>query len=169
MTPDPRWLEILKASGQQTAAVAIACGLILWADRAGWLPALDPWMIQLAAVAMLICGLLAIASFVGGAITHIGKWSANFSKSRALRHSIDTLNQDERQFLEAQIDKGEATEYLQPFTAGGIPNFVRLSNMYRGLEEKGIVEVTAADPQGKIQSIRVKQSAWNLLMKRRKK
>jgi len=29
MTPDPRWLEILKASGGQTLAVAVACALLL--------------------------------------------------------------------------------------------------------------------------------------------
>jgi hypothetical protein len=35
MTPDPRWLEILKASGPQTACIALAFGGLLWADHAG--------------------------------------------------------------------------------------------------------------------------------------
>jgi hypothetical protein len=29
MAPDPRWLEILKASGWQTTALAVASGLFL--------------------------------------------------------------------------------------------------------------------------------------------
>jgi hypothetical protein len=47
MTPDPRWLEILKASGWQTAAVAAACGLFLIARAfrrsALRLPGFRPW------------------------------------------------------------------------------------------------------------------------------
>jgi hypothetical protein len=49
MTPDPKWLEILKASGWQTTALAVAFGLFILAGRTGWLSSLDPWMIQLGA------------------------------------------------------------------------------------------------------------------------
>jgi hypothetical protein len=40
------WLEILKASGWQTAAIAIACGALLWVNHRGWLPPFDLWVVQ---------------------------------------------------------------------------------------------------------------------------
>jgi len=48
MTPDPRWLELLKASGWQTAGISIACGLFLLGAHLGWLPPLEPWMVLIA-------------------------------------------------------------------------------------------------------------------------
>jgi hypothetical protein len=76
MTPDPKWLEILKASGWQTTALAVAFGLFLLAGRTGWLPSLDPWVIQLGALAFLVCGCLAVAN-MGAAVVKffpIQKW-----------------------------------------------------------------------------------------------
>jgi hypothetical protein len=57
---------------------------------------------------------------------------------------------------------------LDPFVAGNIPNFVRLANMYRGLQEKGIVDVAAADPEAKMQSIFITRDAWSMLVKQRR-
>ncbi|MGP0093072.1 MAG: hypothetical protein ACLPKB_24490 [Xanthobacteraceae bacterium] len=105
MTPDPRWLESLKASGWQTAAVAIACAFFLWANRTGSLPPLEPWMIQLAAIVMFTCGFLALASVTNGAIEKIGTWCTTVKLSIALRHSIGTLNAEETTCLKAQIEK----------------------------------------------------------------
>lgn len=75
MTPDPRWLEILKASGWQTAAISLACGVMLWASHKGWLPPFEPWLVQIVAAAMVICRFLALASFISNATIQIGKWS----------------------------------------------------------------------------------------------
>lgn len=166
MTPDPRWLEILKASGWQTAAIAAACGVLLWAERAHWLPPFDPWMVQLAATAMIICALLALASFMSNLVVQIGKWSTSFKKWAALRHSIATLNTDEISFLKSQVEKDQTTKQLHPFNVGGIPQFVQQSGMYQGLQDKGIVSVTAADPQGKIQTITIEQVAWKKLKRK---
>ncbi len=47
MTPDPKWLEILKDSDDRLA-VAIACGLFLLADHFGCLPPLADWVTPLA-------------------------------------------------------------------------------------------------------------------------
>jgi hypothetical protein len=142
MTPDPRWLlEILKARGWQTAAVSIACALLLWANRAGWLPPFEPWMVQLGAVAMVICGLLALASLVSNATIQIKKWSTSVREWLDLRHSIKTLNTDEIAFLKGQVKKGKTTAQLHPFNAGGIPNFVHRTGMYQGLHDKKIVYV----------------------------
>ena len=169
MAPDPRWLEILRASGWQTAAIAIACALLLWADHAHWLPSFDPWMVQLAGAAMIICGLLALASFATNSVTQIRKWSTRIREWRALRHSIATLNTDETAFLKGLVEKDQVTTQLHPFNARGIPNFVQQAGMYQGLQEKGIVSVTAADPQGRIQTITIERTAWKKLKKKFKK
>lgn len=64
MAPDPRWLEILKASGWQTAAIAATCGLFLLLARWSFIPPLDAWMIQLAAFGLLLSAFLAVASVI---------------------------------------------------------------------------------------------------------
>jgi hypothetical protein len=61
---DPKWLEILKASGAQSAAAALACGGLLVVAHWGWLPPLDAWVIQAATFGALLFGFLAIASLV---------------------------------------------------------------------------------------------------------
>jgi hypothetical protein len=166
MTPDPRWLEILKASGWQTAAIAIACALLLWADHAHWLPRFDPWMVQLTAAAMIICGLLALASFASNSAIQIANWSSSIKEWRALRHSIATLNPNETAFLKGLVENDQTTAQLHPFNAGGIPNFVQQAGMYQGLQDKKIVSVTAADPQGRIQTITIERAAWKKLKKK---
>jgi len=165
MTPDPRWLEILKASGWQTAAISVGCGVLLWASHAGWLPPFEPWLVQLVAAAMVLCGLLALGSFISNATIHIGKWIDEFREWRSLRHSIKTLNAEESAFLKGQLQKGETTTQLHPFNAGGIPRFVQRAGMYQGLEDKNIVTVRAADPQGKIMTITIRKNAWKQLKK----
>jgi hypothetical protein len=165
MTPDPRWLEILKASGWQTAAIAIACGALLWANHEGWLP-FDLLMVQLAAAAMVICGSLALASFASKSAIQIGKWRANLTEHWALRHSIETLNPEETAFLKSQVEKKQTTTQLHPFNVGGLPKFVQQAAMYQGLQNKRIVTVSAADPQGKIQTITIERAAWKQLKKK---
>src|SRR5260221_8148593 len=142
MTPDPRWLEILKASGWQTAALAVVAGVLLWPNRTGWLPPFEPWMVQAAAVVMVVCGLLALASFASNAVVQIGKWSGSIENWRALRHAIKTLNPAETAFLKAQVEKNETTAQLHPFNGRGIPHFVQQAGMYQGLENKKILTVT---------------------------
>ena len=166
MTPDPRWLEILKASGWQTAAISLGCGALLWASHTGWLPPFEPWLVQLAAAAMVICGLLALASFISNATIRIGNWINSFKEWQALRHSIGTLNTEEIAFLKGQLQKGETTTQLDPFIAKrSIPRFVQLSGMYQGLQDKNIVNISAADPEGKIQTITIRKTAWKQLKK----
>ena len=60
--PDPKWLEILKATGWQAAALAAAFAAFLSLSAAGVIPALAPVAVQFLALAALICGFLAIAS-----------------------------------------------------------------------------------------------------------
>lgn len=60
--PDPKWLEILKATGWQTAALAAAFTAFLLLSGAGAIPELAPVAIQLLTLGALICGCLALAS-----------------------------------------------------------------------------------------------------------
>jgi len=57
MTPDPKWLEILKDADIQLGGAA-ACGLFLLAARWGWFPLPADWMVQLAWIGLLIFGCL---------------------------------------------------------------------------------------------------------------
>jgi hypothetical protein len=74
------------------------------------------------------------------------------------------LNAQEIAFLKDQVQKGETTTQLHPFNTGGsIPRFVQLGGMYQGLQDKNIVTVAAADPQGKILTITIRKAAWRQL------
>src|SRR5262249_51368562 len=90
MTPDPKWLEILKASGWQTAAIAIACGLFLLIAHWGWLPPLEPWMIQLAAISLLISGFLALASLISTTLRFfpVQKWFLHWVNTNRAKRSV---------------------------------------------------------------------------------
>ena len=56
MISDPRWLEILKASGWQTAALFLACATFLLAAHLGWLPPLASLVTLSVTFAMLLTG-----------------------------------------------------------------------------------------------------------------
>jgi hypothetical protein len=157
---------ILKASGSQTAAIAIACGALLWANYEGWLPAFDLWVVQLLTVAMVICGSLALASLASKLPIQIENWHASFKEHRELRHSIETLNADETAFLKSQVEQNQTTTQLHPFNVVGIPKFVQQAAMYQRLQNKRIVTVSAADPEGKIQTITIERAAWKQLKKK---
>jgi hypothetical protein len=163
---DARWLDLLKANGVKLAFVAIACAVVLWISMIGWIPPLEGLVLQLLVIAMVVCGLLAIASI----FTHTGhayeKLFTIIKRRRALAYAIDTLNPDETDFLKEQIRKGEITVQLNPFNAGSIRYFVHRAGMFQGLQSKGIVSVTAADPEGKIQSITINSAAWKILKKK---
>jgi hypothetical protein len=119
MTPDPKWLELLKASGWQTTALAIAFGLILLAARIGWLPPLDPWMIQLAAFGLLVCGCLALASMGSAAVKFfpIQKWLKYWidieRNKRQVANYIPHMTDKEREIIGYLLTHNQTT-----FTAG---------------------------------------------------
>jgi hypothetical protein len=105
MTPDPRWLEILKASGWQTLAIAAACGFFLLLPRWGWVPPLEPWMVHLATFVLLICGFLAVASMLAGIFKFFPpkKWILHYvdvyRRRRDLRNYIPYMTEQERKII----------------------------------------------------------------------
>jgi hypothetical protein len=113
MTLDPRWLEILKASGWQMAAIAVACGLFLLINKWGWLPPLDGWMIQLAAIGFLLSVLLAIASFISAALKFfpVEEWVVHWVNIRreknAVRDYIPHMTEQERLIIAYLLAKNQ--------------------------------------------------------------
>lgn len=113
--PDSKWLEILKASGWQTAAIAIACGLFLLAVHSEWLPPLDARITLLVAFFMLLCGCLACASFLSAFFRFfpIQKWLVHwfniYRAKRDLRDYIQHMTPDERKIIAYLLAKNQKT------------------------------------------------------------
>ncbi|MCX5890654.1 MAG: super-infection exclusion protein B [Deltaproteobacteria bacterium] len=111
VTPDPKWLEILKASGWQTTAIAAACGIFLLFARRGWLPPLDPWMILIATFGLLLCGFLAISAIFSS--TPVQKWIKQrltvHREKRAVRDYIQHMTEKEREIISYLLAKNQKT------------------------------------------------------------
>jgi hypothetical protein len=111
--PDPKWLEILKASGWQTTAIAVAFGLFLLAGRTEWLPPLEPWMIQIAALVFLVCGCLALASMGAAALRFfpiqvwIAHWIKMYRSKRGFRKYIPHMLPKEREIIAYLLAKNQ--------------------------------------------------------------
>ncbi len=111
--PDPKWLEILKASGWQTAAVSAACLLFVLAGRYGVMPRPDAIYEQAAVLAFLVCGLLAIAS-IAAATFHIFPildYFLDWRETRALKNRVRTyiehMTDKERQIIGYLLAKNQ--------------------------------------------------------------
>jgi hypothetical protein len=142
MTPDPRWLEILKASGWQTAAISAACGLFLLTGHWGWVPQLDSWMIQLAAFALLLSGFLAIASFISATLkffpvqTWVLHWINMRRAKRAVQDYIPHMTEKERKIIAYLLAKNQ-----KMFTAASDGGYAAT------LLSRGLVRVAAQSGQ----------------------
>ena len=90
MTPDPKWLELLKASGAQTLALSIASGLFLLTPRYGLLPELPDWAILLAGFFFLVCACLTVVSFFEALsrAVPVGFWFAYWMKERRFKRRV---------------------------------------------------------------------------------
>jgi len=94
-------------------AVGAACGLFLLIAHWGWLPPLDPWMIQLAAIASLICCFLALASIVSATLrffpiqTRILHSINRYRAKRAVRDYIPHMTDREKQIIGYLLAKNQ--------------------------------------------------------------
>jgi len=111
MTFDSKWLEILKASGWQTAAIAITCGMFLLFARWGWLPPLDPWMILIAAFGLMLCGTLSIAAILSSSpVRNLVVNCYTIRKQKyAVRKYIPYMTDKEREIIAYLIAKNKKT------------------------------------------------------------
>lgn len=111
MAPDAKWLELLKASGGQTAALAAACGLFLLIARWGWLPPLDAWMVHLATIVFLVCGFLAVASLISALLKPLQAslllWINTHKAKRAVRDYIPHMTERERLIVGYLLSKNQ--------------------------------------------------------------
>lgn len=113
MTPDPRWLELLKASSWQTAAIAMACGFFLLAALWGWSPPLAGWVIQLVFFVLLLTGFLTLTGLVSGVIKFLslrerfGNWLNRRIEKRELKNYIPHMTEKERHIIAYLLNKNQ--------------------------------------------------------------
>lgn len=111
--PDPRWLQILKASGWQLAGLAVAFGIFLMLPTWGLMPPLPAWAMQLAALAFLVTAGLALASLLSNTFTFfpVQKWFLTWYNlgraKRRVRDYIPHMNKQERDTIAYLLAKNE--------------------------------------------------------------
>jgi hypothetical protein len=111
MTLDSKWLEILKASGWQTTAIAAACGLFLLLAHWGWLPPLAPWITQIAAFGIVLCGCLSVTAILSSAPVQnwIMHWITIHKLKRDVRDYIPHMTKQEREIISYLLAKSQKT------------------------------------------------------------
>jgi len=144
-------------------------GILFGATRGVLVPAgLQEWSHAgvLFGVAILLVSLMSHAvRGIAWMASRSHNWWTEHKQLQSLRERVTKLSAEERAVLQTQIQKGEQTFYMNPFTSRSIPEHVRLMGLYRGLEDKGILELSPADPQGKVVTLHVTDEAWSLLVK----
>lgn len=140
MVPDPKWLEILKASGWQTTAIAVASGLLIWLNSSGLLPVpLHEYILQAAIVAGLVSACLALAS-IGSALVRASELPrSSFQRWRSRRHAeqvfrdyLPHLTERERAIYAYLLEKNQKT-----FTADSTGGYAST------LLGRGFIHITA--------------------------
>lgn len=124
--PDPKWLEILKASGGQTAALGAASGVFLLLDHWNVFGPLPSWVVPLATFGFLVCGFLALSALVAALNKSVGiqEWVLyRFEKKRAqneIRDYIPHMTPKERQIVGYLLAKNQ--KVLEVDQDGGYAN-----------------------------------------------
>jgi hypothetical protein len=167
MTPDPRWLEILKASGWQTLAIAAACSAFLLIGRWGWLPTLDPWMILAATFGLLLTGFLALASFISATFQFfpmsawIVQWGRIRRAKRELRDYIPYMIERERMIIAYLLSQNQKTFLAE--ADGGYASTLMSRGFIKIIAKPGQqVDITNV-PMG------IPDHFWNVLVKHKDK
>jgi hypothetical protein len=111
-----RFLDLLKASGWQVGAIALAAALFLYLGGTGVIPGVEPWMKLVAWTIMLFSGALALAAI--GTASHKGAraslvvWHRHRARQKAeqaFRDYIPYLTEKERQILGYLREKKQKT------------------------------------------------------------
>jgi hypothetical protein len=116
VTPDPKWLEILKASGWQTTALAAAFGCFLLLLHFGLLnPPHEPIVTAFATLAFLVCGFLATASIAHAAAklfqptARFIDWRRQRQQRQNVRNYIPHMTSQEKQIIAYLLAKNQKT------------------------------------------------------------
>ena len=105
MDVNPKWLEILKASGWQTTAIAIACGIFILLAHIGALPELPALIFLLISFIGILCGCLAIASWCSAVYNFfpLHRWFIHWNKisrsKQGLVKYIPYMTKEERKII----------------------------------------------------------------------
>ena len=127
---DPKWLEILKASGWQTAALAVAF-LAFWGlVRTGAIPRSDsPLWEALPALGALICGALTLASIVEARkpVARIDRWRRMRLDQRRAEDFIPYMTKEDEAIIGYLLHHNQKTfqvgmtgDYAAPLISRGI-------------------------------------------------
>ena len=127
---DPKWLEILKASGWQTAALAVAF-LAFWGlVRTGAIPRSDsPLWEALPALGALICGTLTLASIVETRkpVARIDRWRRMRLDQRRAEDFIPYMTKEDKAIIGYLLHHNQKTfqvgmtgDYAAPLISRGI-------------------------------------------------
>jgi hypothetical protein len=165
MTPDPKWLEILKASGWQTAALAAAFGVTLLMIRVGWIASPDPWFMAFCALSFLICLFLALASIGHGVAdffqprVRLARWVRERRQKKVVREYIAFMTDHEKAILAYLLHWNQKT-----FTAASDGGYAAT------LISRGIV-VRALVPgqmfSGEDMPLTIPDHIWDVLMEQK--
>jgi hypothetical protein len=167
MSPDPRWLEILKASGGQSASLAFACAVFLILGRLGWIPELYPWMIHAAVFVLALSGMLAISSFIVAFLKSIPlhKWAVrSFHEKRAARELekyLGHLTDEERKILAYLL------HHNQKMFTGAEDGGHAVTLISRGLIVRAMVPGQRAS--GEDVPFAVQDHVWEMLLRNKEK
>ena len=131
--PDPRWLEILKASGWQTLAICMTCVAILLLDHWGVIPPLKNWMEQLALFVAILTGMLTLVGFISGLLKFFAPrtWFLHYLKlhrqRKAARKYIPSMQGHEKEIIAHLLHHNQKTfiaaadgGYAMPLISNGI-------------------------------------------------
>lgn len=167
MTPDSKWLEILKASGWQTTAIAIAIGITFSLIHNGVLASPDPLAIVIIATIGITSGCLAIASILSSAFQVIpisqliARWWRRRQEGLDVEKYIPYMTVKERDIIAYLLCKNEKTFECE--MTGGYANT---------LISRGIVVRTLRPGQSFSPSdmpVSIPDHVWDVLVKHKNK
>jgi len=159
---DPKWLEILKASGWQTTALTIACIIIIVLIKNGTIPTTDsPLWVAIPSIAALIFGSLSLAAMGNAAVNAIQPiklikyWLLKRKKAKEVNDFIPYMTDKDREIIGYLLYHNQKT--FQGDSDGGYA---------APLITKGIIRV--ACKQGQVidpswTPFEIPDYAWNVL------
>jgi hypothetical protein len=113
MNADPRWLEILKASGWQTLAIAAAFAALLALDRWKVIPPLPPWAVQISIFGFLLCTALTVVAVISWSLqlfavrNRFVRWRRHAADRRVVRNYIPHMTSVEKEIISYLLEHNQ--------------------------------------------------------------
>lgn len=131
---DPKWLEILKASGWQTGSLSLAFIIILILVKNGVIPSSsDPLWIALPAIGAIIFGFLTLAAIGSALVKYFGPgnayavWHRKRQQAKDVRRFIPYMTEKDREIIgyllyhnQKMFQADEDAGYAAPLLSKGI-------------------------------------------------